>query len=195
MKERLPRDYPDTMPSAESGRMMVRGEKEIAILVDGVRYPYRQPGWWCSLTDPDDLEGQLVDEDNRVAEMAERTAKAIARGKTVFVPIVVRAIRLACGLTQREAGEVFGTGAKSFEKYESGEIVPSKPTERLLRLAMERPDLFRKPAPGQFPFPSAAEAELIHRTLRDTSMDRIYAPLLAARQTPAASRDVALTSD
>jgi HTH-type transcriptional regulator / antitoxin MqsA len=182
MKRRTPRDYPDTMPSAESGRMMTRGEKEMAVVVDGVRYPYMQPGWWCSLTDPDDVEGQLVDEDNQIADMAERTAKAIARGKTIFVPIVVRAIREACGLTQREAGEVFGTGAKSFEKYESGEITPSKPTERLLRLAMERPDLFRKPAPGKFPFPPAADAELIRRTLRDASMDRIYAPLLAAAQ-------------
>ena len=134
------------------------------------------------LTDPDDMEGQLVDEDNQIAEMAARTAKAIARGKTIFVPIVVRAIREACGLSQREAGEVFGTGAKSFEKYESSEITPSKPTERLLRLAMERPSLFRKPAPGKFPFPSAAEPELIRRTLRDASMDRIYAPLLAAAE-------------
>jgi HTH-type transcriptional regulator / antitoxin MqsA len=168
-----------------------RGEKEMAVVVDGVRYPYMQPGWWCSLTDPDDMEGQLVDEDNQIADMAERTAKALARGKTIFVPIVVRAIREACGLTQREAGEVFGTGAKSFEKYESGEITPSKPTERLLRLAMERPALFRKPGPGKFPFPSAGDAELIRRTLRDASMDRIYAPLLAAaRRKRTASPDV-----
>lgn len=182
MRRRTPRDYPDAMPSAESGRMMMRGEKEMAVVVDGARYPYMQPGWWCSLTDPDDMEGQLVDEDNQIAEMAERTAKAIARGRTIFVPIVVRAIRGTCGLSQREAGEVFGTGAKSFEKYESGEIAPSKPTERLLRLAMQRPDLFRKPAPGESPVASATDAELIRRTLRDASMDRIYAPLLAAAE-------------
>jgi putative zinc finger/helix-turn-helix YgiT family protein len=160
--------------------MMTRGEKEVAIVIDGVHYPYMQPGWWCSLTDPKDMEGQLADEDNQIAELAERTARALAKGKTIFVPAVVRAIREACGLTQREAGRIFNTGEKSFEKYEAGEITPSKPTERLLRLAMERPDLFRKPAPGQLPFPSAVDAELIRSTLRAASMDRIYAPLLAA---------------
>ena len=187
MKKRNPRDYPDTMISAESARPMTRGAKDVAIVLDGVSYPYKQPGWWCSLTDPEDMEGQLTDEDNQFAEMVERSAKALAKGKTVFVPIVIRAIREACKLTQREAGELFGGGPKSFEKYESGEITPSKPTERLLMLAMKRPDLFHKPPPGKFPFPSAADAELIRRTMRDAAMDRIYEPLLAARKRTAAA--------
>lgn len=177
MRRRNPRDYPDTMPSAESGRMMTRGEKEVAIIVEGKRYPYMQPGWWCSLSDPDDMEGQLVDEDNQIAEMAERTAKALAEGKTIFVPVVIRAIREACGLTQREAGRLFNTGEKSFEKYESGEIKPSKPTERLLTLAMRRPDLFRRPASGTLLDLSAVDANLIRETLRAAAMDRIYEPL------------------
>lgn len=73
-----PRHYPDTMPSAESGRPMTRGDKEITITVEGKAFTYLQPGWWCSLTDPADMEGQLVDEDNRVAEMARRNAAASA---------------------------------------------------------------------------------------------------------------------
>jgi len=70
-----PRNYPDTMPSAESGRLMTRGEKEVSIKIEGKTYNYLQPGWWCSLTDPHDMEGQLVDEDNLVAEMERRVAK------------------------------------------------------------------------------------------------------------------------
>ena len=111
----------------------------------GRAFTYRQPGWWCSLTDLDDIEGQLVDDDNQIAEMARRTAKAITHGEKVFVPVVIRAIRQRCGLTQREAGLLFGTGEKSFEKYESGEIQPSAPTKRLLKLAMEKPELFQNP--------------------------------------------------
>ncbi len=80
------------------------------------------------------MEGQLVDDDNQVAVMARRTAKALAHGEKVFVPVVIRAIRQRCGLTQREAGLMFGTGEKSFEKYESGEIHPSAP-----RLTMRSP--------------------------------------------------------
>ena len=35
MKKTTPRDYPETMPSADSGRPMVRGEKEVAFRVGG----------------------------------------------------------------------------------------------------------------------------------------------------------------
>jgi hypothetical protein len=73
-----PRQYPDTMSSAESGRTMMRGEKQVAFAIDDITFTYLQPGWWCSLTDPGDMEGQLVDEDNQIAEMARRTAKALA---------------------------------------------------------------------------------------------------------------------
>ena len=105
-----PRNYPDTMASPESGRPMTRGEKRVSFKVGGKTFSYLQPGWWCSLTDAEDMEGQLVDEDNQVAEMARRTAKVLAQGEKVFVPVVIRAIRQRCGLTQREAGLLFGTG-------------------------------------------------------------------------------------
>jgi HTH-type transcriptional regulator / antitoxin MqsA len=157
MRKSNPRNYPKTMVSAESGRPMTRGDKEVTLTIDGKHFTYIQPGWWCSLTDPDDMEGQLVDEDNQIAEMARRTAKALARGETVFVPVVIRAIRVRCGLTQRQAGVVFGGGEKSFEKYESGEIVPSEPTKRLLKLAMERPNLFKGSERGRLAIPSADE--------------------------------------
>jgi HTH-type transcriptional regulator/antitoxin MqsA len=164
------------MPSAESGRPMTRGEKLLTIKVQGRPYSYKQPGWWCSLTDPDDTEGQLVDEDNQVADMARRTAKALAQGERVFVPIVIRAIRQRCGLTQREAGLLFGAGEKAFEKYESGEIAPSAPTKRLLRLALERPDLFR---PGNRLADATSDNALVHEALREAQLDRLYEPLFA----------------
>lgn len=184
-----PRHYPDTMASSESGRPMTRGEKPVTISVDGQSFTYNQPGWWCSLTDPDDMEGELVDSDNQVREMARRTAEAMAAGEMFFVPILIRAIREQCGLSQREAGMIFGGGAKSFEKYESGEIRPSGPTKRLLKLAMARPDLFRRPAFGQPGLPTMSDDALIRQTLHATAMDRIYAPLFAAKA-PARSESV-----
>jgi HTH-type transcriptional regulator/antitoxin MqsA len=168
-----PRNYPDTMLSAESGRTMTRGEKLVSFKIEGKTYSYLQPGWWCSLTDPDDMDGQLTDEDNRVSQMARRTAKAMAKGEKVFVPVVIRAIRNACRLTQREAGEVFGTGEKSFEKYESGEIQPSGPTKRLLKLAMDMPELFRKPESKKL----EASSKDVFKALRAAQMDRLYAQL------------------
>jgi len=46
---------------------MTRGEKLVTFTVEGRAFTYKQPGWWCSLTDPDDMDGQLVDEDNHAA--------------------------------------------------------------------------------------------------------------------------------
>jgi HTH-type transcriptional regulator/antitoxin MqsA len=166
------------MISAESGRPMTRGEKLVTFKLQGHIYSYKQPGWWCSLTDPEDTEGQLVDGDNQVADMARRTAKALAHGERVFVPVVIRAIRQRCGLTQREAGLIFGTGEKSFEKYESGEIAPSAPTKRLLRLAMEKPELFR--AEGRQAGASAIDdSAFVHEALRAAQVERLYGPLFA----------------
>jgi len=169
-----PRNYPDTMTSAESGRPMTRGAKERTITVDGKKFTYRQPGWWCSLTDPTDNEGQLVDEDNQIARMARLTAKSLSRGESVFVPVVIRAIRTLLGLTQREAGLLFGTGEKSFEKYEGGEILPSEPTKRLLKLAMIHPEIFAKSQGGSFLIPTPNDAELARETLRKMDGARIY---------------------
>ena len=174
-----PRNYPDTMVSAESGRPMRRGEKPVSFKVEGKAYTYLQPGWWSSLTDPEDMEGQLVDGDNQVAEMARRTAKALARGEKVFVPVVIRAIRQRCGLTQREAGLLFGGGEKSFEKYESGEIQPSAPTKRLLRLAMDRPELFRIAGDREAVISSRNDIEFVQEALRSVQVDRFYEPLFA----------------
>ena len=177
MKKTIPRDYPETMPSAETGRPMVRGEKEVTFKVEGKRFTYMQPGWWCSLTDLEDMDGQLVDGDNQIAGMARRTAKALARGETLFVPVVIRAIRQRCGLTQREAGLLFGSGEKSFEKYESGEIQPSGPTRQLLKLAMEKPELFCNWKETASSAPSVSDTALAHKALREVTLDGIYGRL------------------
>src|SRR5271155_4524529 len=94
-----PRDYPNTVPGPETGRPMTRGEKLVTFNLQGQIFSYRQPGWWCSLTDPEDLEGQLVDGDNQVAEMACRPPKALGAGGEGFVAVVLPALREKIGLT------------------------------------------------------------------------------------------------
>lgn len=176
-----PRGYPDKMISAESGRPMTRGLKRLTITVDGRAFDYYQPGWWCDLDDPNDREGQLVDEDNQVAKMARLTAEALVRGE-VFSPALIRAIRLRLGLAQEEAGRVFGVGPNAFDKYERGEIAPSEPTKRLLKLALEHPGLFKKPKRGEIALPKAPDVALIRKTLREARLDRLYAPLYRGKK-------------
>jgi HTH-type transcriptional regulator / antitoxin MqsA len=166
-----PRDYPDEIRSAESGRALSRGVKMLTINVDGYPFTYGQPGWWASIDDDADIEGQLTDEDNVIRAAARREARAKAKHATL-TPLVVRAIREVCRLSQQDAARVFGGGPKAFEKYESGEVAPSSSMTRLLLLAAKRPELFQKGT--GMPMMSGADAELIRETVRKSSIDRIY---------------------
>jgi HTH-type transcriptional regulator / antitoxin MqsA len=166
-----PRDYPDTIQSAESGRPLRRGIKLLTITIDGEKFTYGQPGWWASIDDPTDNEGQLTDEDNVIRAAARREARASAK-HAVLSPLVIRAIREVCGLSQQEAARVFGGGPKAFEKYESGEVAPSSAMTRLLLLAAKHPELFKKGT--GVPMISASDADLIRDTVRKSSVERIY---------------------
>jgi HTH-type transcriptional regulator / antitoxin MqsA len=166
-----PRDYPDVIQSAESARPLRRGVKTLTLDVDGEPFTYGQPGWWASLTDPADKEGQLVDDDNVVWAAAHREARAKAKHATL-TPLVIRAIREACGLSQRDAARVFGGGPKAFEKYEAGEVAPSSAMTRLLLLAAKRPELFQKGSGG--PTISKADANLLREIVRKSSVASIY---------------------
>jgi HTH-type transcriptional regulator/antitoxin MqsA len=166
-----PRNYPDELRSAETGKPLRRGVKMLTINVDGQPFTYGQPGWWASLDDPADTEGQLTDEDNVIRTAARREARANAK-HAVLTPLVIRAIREACGLSQQDAARVFGGGPKAFEKYESGEVAPSSAMMRLLLLAAKRPELFHKGS--GVPAISPADADLIRETVRRSSVHRIY---------------------
>jgi HTH-type transcriptional regulator/antitoxin MqsA len=166
-----PRDYPDVIESAESGRLLRRGIKMLTIAVDGESFTYGQPGWWASIDDPANTEGQLSDEDNVIRAAARREARAKAK-HTPLTPLVIKAIREACGLSQQEAARVFGGGPKAFEKYETGEVAPSSSMMRLLLLAAKRPELFRKGTGASFI--SEADAALIRETVRKSSVNRLY---------------------
>ncbi len=169
-----PRNYPDVIESAESGRPLQRGVKAITITVDGHPFTYGQPGWWASLEDPDDQEGQLVDEDNLVRIAARREARARAKNTTLS-PLEIKAIRELCGLSQQEAARAFGGGPKAFEKYESGEVAPSSAMVRLLLLAAKQPELFRK-------VPDAAEeTRIIRRTVQRSSVAPIYRQIYSSQ--------------
>jgi HTH-type transcriptional regulator / antitoxin MqsA len=174
-----PRHFPDVIQSAESGRPLRRGVKMLTITVDGQPFTYGQPGWWASLENPEDNEGQLTDEDNVIRAAARREARAKAK-HAVLTPLVIRAIRELCGLSQQAAARVFGGGAKAFEKYESGEVAPSSSMSRLLLLAAKRPDLFRRDAAK--PMISPADADLIRETVRKSSIAHIYQRIYHSRR-------------
>ena len=158
-----PRDYPDEIQSAETGRPLRRCVMMLTITIGDRPFTYGQPGWWASIDDLADTEGQLTDEDNVIRAAARREARANAK-HAGLTPLVIRAIREVCGLSQQEAARVFGGGPKAFEKYESGEVAPSSSMMRLLLLAAKRPELFQKGS--GVPMISPADADPIRETVR-----------------------------
>jgi HTH-type transcriptional regulator/antitoxin MqsA len=174
-----PRDYPDMIESAESGRPLRRGVKALTITVDGQPFTYGQPGWWASLEDPDDREGQLADDDNVVRAAARREAKARAK-HTILSPLEIKAVRELCGLSQQEAARTFGGGPKAFEKYESGKVIPSSAMVRLLLMAARQPELFQKKA--DISEIAEEDSKIIQRTVEKSSIAPIYEQIYSSHR-------------
>jgi HTH-type transcriptional regulator/antitoxin MqsA len=152
--------------------------KKLTIEVDGSAFTYGQPGWWASADDPTDIEGQLTDDDNVIRTAAHREARAKAK-HAILTPLVIKAIRQVCGLSQKQAAVMFGGGPKAFEKYETGEVAPSSSMTRLLFLAMRHPELFRKGT--GMPIVPESNAAIIRKTVRKSSVDRIYERIYGSR--------------
>ncbi len=102
--------------------------KEQAIVVD-------LPGYYPS----GDGESVHVGADMAVADEALRILKERVDG--LPSPATIRRIRQKLRLSQRAAGDVFGVGARAFDKYERSLIEPSGPTVQLLRLLDAHPEL------------------------------------------------------
>ena len=49
-----------------------------------------------------------------------------ARTEGLLEPEEIRRIRKKLGLTQEEAGELIGGGPRAFQKYETGDLLPSR---------------------------------------------------------------------
>ncbi|MEI9991009.1 MAG: type II toxin-antitoxin system MqsA family antitoxin [Rhizomicrobium sp.] len=104
-----------------------------------VRYRDRErvvqlPGWYPAKRGGESLH---VGGDMAVVDKALAELKAESQG--VLKPDEVRAIRLRLKLSQRKASELLGGGPRAFQKYESGEVLVSRPMTQLLRLLERDP--------------------------------------------------------
>ena len=151
------------------GGTMRRTVAKETVTYQGHSLTYEQPGWQCEACD----EGVLDGPDNAFHDAALHEVMALAK-RSPISPLTIRAAREATGLSQREAGRVFGGGPTAFYKYETAKAVPSEGMANLLRLALERPDLFRRPAGGTVPPTSpAADIALIRRANPNEALEAI----------------------
>src|SRR5665213_717879 len=108
-----------TRPCPSCDGVMRRGVKEETVTFQGESLTYLQPGWHCENGDDGVLEGS----DNDYPDAALHEVMARAKHSPIS-PLMVRAAREAVGVSQRQAGKLFGGGPTAFYKYETAKAVP-----------------------------------------------------------------------
>jgi HTH-type transcriptional regulator/antitoxin MqsA len=117
-----------------TGEPMVRDTRPFVISYKGRKQDVALPGWYC------DASGESIHsrEDLKVSDRALMTLKAEVDG--LATPSEVARVRKKLGLSQVKASEILGGGPRSFQKYESGEITPSRAMTNLLRIMDRHPE-------------------------------------------------------
>lgn len=119
----------ETRRHPETGETLTRGVRPFAVVYEGRRRIVDLPGWYPARKGGPGLhEGDDMD----VVDRALADLKAEVHG--VLKPAEIRAVRQRLKLSQRRAGELLGGGPRSFQKYESGEVLVSRAMTHLLRL-------------------------------------------------------------
>lgn len=119
----------------ETGEELIRDVRPMTITYKGHSLTFDMPGWYPK----DNDEGTFTDDDLKTYDKAINRLKAEA--EQLLLPDEIRAIRKKLKLTQIQAGTLLGGGKKAFQKYESGEILPSRAISNLLRVLAEEPSL------------------------------------------------------
>jgi len=111
-----------------TGAPMHREVRPITLTYRGKSITFDMPGWYCEASD----ESIHTGADMKVSDRALNRLKAQADG--LLEPIEIRRIRKKLGLTQEQAGQLIGGGPRAFQKYETGDLLPSRAISSALAL-------------------------------------------------------------
>jgi HTH-type transcriptional regulator / antitoxin MqsA len=112
----------------ESGAPMRRMVRPLTLTYKGENMTVDMPGWYC-----DESEESIHDgNDMKVSDRALNRLKA--RAERLLEPEEIKRIRRKLGLTQAAAGELIGGGPRAFQKYEAGDLLPSRAISSALLL-------------------------------------------------------------
>ena len=112
----------------ETGAPMYRAERPLTLAYKGQSITFDMPGWYCDAS----KESIHTGEDMKVSDRALNRLKARAEG--LLEPEEIRRIRKKLGINQVAAGELIGGGPRAFQKYESGDLLPSRAISSALQL-------------------------------------------------------------
>lgn len=104
----------------ETGALMHRGVRPLTLTYKGESMTIEMPGWYCDQS----RESIHTGEDMKVSDRALNRLKARVEG--LPAPEEIKRIRRKLGLTQEAAGELIGGGPRAFQKYETGDLLPSR---------------------------------------------------------------------
>ena len=127
------REVEEIIISCETGEELHRDVRPLTLSYRGESITVAMPGWYS-------VDGEISEpsqEDMKVSDHALNIMKARVEG--LPLPAEIRSIRKKFQLTQEQAGTILGGGARAFQKYESGEILPSRTMANLLLILQEYP--------------------------------------------------------
>jgi HTH-type transcriptional regulator/antitoxin MqsA len=112
----------------ETGAPLHRDVRPLTLTYKGQSITVDMPGWYGDQPD----EGIFEPEDMKVSDRALNRLKARTEG--LLEPEEIKRIRRKLGLTQEAAGALIGGGPRAFQKYETGDLVPSRAVSSALAL-------------------------------------------------------------
>ncbi len=121
----------------ETGEELVRDVRPMLITYKDLDETVEMPGWYPKNSD----DGIFSKEDRKVYGKALRRLKA--KYEKLLLPEEIRSVRKQLQLSQEEAGERIGGGPRAFQKYESGDVLPSRAISNLLTILAKEPSMLQ----------------------------------------------------
>ena len=118
----------------ETGAPMYRAVRPMTLTFKGESITFDMPGWYCEQSE----ESIHTGEDMKVSDRMLNLLKARSEG--LLEPGEIRRIRRKLHLTQEAAGLLIGGGPRAFQKYESGDLLPSRAVSSALVLLDHDPE-------------------------------------------------------
>lgn len=127
----------DSPVCPETGAPMRRDVRAMTLNYRGQSITFDMPGWYCDTSDQSIHTG----EDMKVSDRMLNRLKARSEG--LIEPEDIRRVRKKLGLSQAAAGELIGGGPRAFQKYEAGDLLPSRAISSALALLDNDPKALR----------------------------------------------------
>lgn len=118
----------------ETGAPMFRGVRPMTLSYKNQSLTFDMPGWYGDQSD----ESIHTGDDMKVSDRMLNLLKARSEG--LLEPEQIRRIRKKLHLSQEEAGNLIGGGPRAFQKYESGDLLPSRAISSALLLLDHDPE-------------------------------------------------------